>query len=366
MRCANQKSGIGNRKSTAFTLVELLVVITIIGILIALLLPAVQAAREAARQVQCQNNLKQVALACLNHEQANGFLPTGGWGYCFVGDANRGFDKRQPGGWLYNVLPYMEQPRCTIWPTHNQTALANRVGTPLAAFYCPTRRSVAAYPNARIGTATKQVNINPQPPLWGRSDYAGNGGDYVSFQFNIGSCDPRAYPLTGGDALSDATWAGIYGGATGCTGIFYVRSTTRVRDIKDGTANTYLAGENLRPGPLCGRTVGLRRPGLGFRLGLGHDPLGEQRSALRPRSLPAFPALAGHLRRQVARSVVRQRARRRLRHGLLRRLRSMDELLGRSRGSPLPGQHCRRPADRRQDVLAAHGCRPVDRWRSWR
>ena len=92
-----------------FTLVELLVVIAIIGILVALLLPAVQAAREAARRAECQNHLKQIGTAFLLHEGANKFLPTAGISPWHVGDAMRGHGKKQTGGWMYNILPYIEE-----------------------------------------------------------------------------------------------------------------------------------------------------------------------------------------------------------------------------------------------------------------
>src|SRR6188768_1267313 len=92
-----------------FTLVELLVVIAIIGILVALLLPAVQAAREAARRNQCTNNLKQISIGVQNHESALKMLPSSGIGYQWVGDPNFGSGRKQPGGWIYNVLPYIEE-----------------------------------------------------------------------------------------------------------------------------------------------------------------------------------------------------------------------------------------------------------------
>ena len=97
------------RLARAFTLVELLVVIAIIGILVVLLLPAIQAAREAARRSECQNHLKQIGIACQLHVDAFGHLPTGGWGDWWVGCPDMGHAERQPGGWPYQLLSFIEE-----------------------------------------------------------------------------------------------------------------------------------------------------------------------------------------------------------------------------------------------------------------
>jgi prepilin-type N-terminal cleavage/methylation domain-containing protein/prepilin-type processing-associated H-X9-DG protein len=249
---SNYRSGVRKKGATAFTLVELLVVITIIGILIALLLPAVQAAREAARQTQCRNNLKQLALACLQHEERQGFWPVGGWGYCWAGEPVEGFDLRQPGGWEYNILPYME-----LQSLHDlgldgvnksnaaapRPEMVQRVITPLAGLICPTRRTVVAYTRDFSGI-NGYVNVFPQPPLVGRSDYAGNAGESTSYPYWVIPESPSS--LIVGEGMSPASWAGYPG--NNVNGIFGLHVKVKIPEVTDGVSNTYLIGEkNLNP-----------------------------------------------------------------------------------------------------------------------
>ena len=219
-----------------FTLVELLVVITIIGILIALLLPAVQAAREAARRVQCQNHLKQLGLAALTHEQAHGYLPAGGWRYWWLGDPDRGFDRRQPGTWIYNILPFIEQvPLRQLGAGKSiedkKADLAVLAGTPLELLNCPSRRRAVAYP-IKGNWAPDNADYSP---VGARTDYAANGG--YTFQSTWWQA-PRGPDPTVVDA-PDFQWPDV----SFCDGVVCIASVQAMAQIRDGASNTYLIGE---------------------------------------------------------------------------------------------------------------------------
>lgn len=223
-----------------FTLVELLVVITIIGVLIGLLLPAVQAAREAARKAECANHLKQLGLAAQAHQQAQNFFPSGGWGQAWIGDADFGFGRKQPGGWAYSVLPFLDQISLHQLGAREDAAGKRRAAlqlatASLAVFYCPTRRAVQLYPHDPASLPPFNLGFPPVPvattiPAVAKSCYCINGGTtfsgYVTGPTTIQVAGSYAWPS---DANAD--------------GLSFWRSEIAPSQITDGLSNTYLLGE---------------------------------------------------------------------------------------------------------------------------
>ncbi|MCG8648639.1 MAG: DUF1559 domain-containing protein [Pirellulales bacterium] len=205
-------------------MIELLVVIAIIGILIGLLLPAVQAAREAARRTQCQNRIRQVALACQNYESAFKELP----GYAgehlafFVNyRLNRNSEPRLTGGnWMTQMMFFLEQghlaeplvdlaERDSVTPTPK---VEHIVRTPVSALICPTRRDAEAYPlvepfRSRYGEAGA------------RTDFAMNGGPGL-----VDEADHRRVINQ-----YDGTWV--------------MGKRVKLNRVFDGLSQTYLIGE---------------------------------------------------------------------------------------------------------------------------
>ena len=326
----------GCQMSKGFTLVELLVVVTIIGILVALLLPAVQAAREAARQTQCKNHLKQLALGCLNHEQLIRRMPTGGWGADWTCDADRGTSWRQPGGWICNILPFIEQQAlyqmgAGLPGPADQAGSAKcnaqlqRIQIPLGILYCPTRRPAICYPYyyQQFGV----INAGT-PKLMARNDYAGNGGDVVAeagetftAAWQHAPPNPDCGPLniaqiedsTG--AMTAAARTTFANAAKLTTGIFYAGSMLTMADITDGASNTYLSGEKY---------LDVDYYATGLDGGDNEMALcGQQHDIIRWTMMAPYrrhPRHEQHL-------CLWQRPRQRVSDGLLRRLGADDELL---------------------------------------
>lgn len=201
----------------AFTLVELLVVITIIGILIALLLPAVQAAREAARRAQCSNNLKQIGLASHMHVEAKGTFPDG-WSWFSDGIAGNGGNEAT---WITRLLPYVEMRGVddTIdWKkSFGQSAAGCNVlanATSMPTFVCPSN-----------GPFTNIFN-----DFYARGTYGANNGIGPMREYNFTTSPPQRS-------------LGIVTKNLSLAGAFYINSHLSPADIQDGLSNTAFVSE---------------------------------------------------------------------------------------------------------------------------
>ncbi len=234
--------GTTRRAKRGFTLVELLVVITIIGILIALLLPAVQAAREAARRAQCSNNLKQIGLALHSYHDAHGVFPPSAINPgCYLAttangsnppliDTAAGQRVRNVTGYIL-ILPYLEQQaiydridfRLAVgaadWPSAGgggyQHAATN---TRLGVFECP---SEVGYDNPHTHAA---VDMYTSQYAW-RANYGfvSDTYEYTMNSSRLAWAGPLPY-----DRISYPTKA-VFGGFNGAA---------KIAQIRDGTSNT--------------------------------------------------------------------------------------------------------------------------------
>jgi len=228
-----------SRLSRAFTLIELLVVITIMGMLMSMLLPAVQEVREAGRRTVCRNNLTQLAKATLTFKSLNEAYPSGGWGYNWTGDAEpaRGNGLKQPGDWLFVLLPHLQmldvfEASRDLDDAARKKQAAVRVSRSLEFLHCPTRRPADIYPIVNSPINSDKLSKSA------RTDYAINAGSNVVCVSGPGPAsvaegDSKTFWTTNKTTYNPDAWDGVS----------FIRS--QVRKIDDGDTYTYLLGEKF-------------------------------------------------------------------------------------------------------------------------
>ncbi len=192
--------------------------------------------------------MRQIGNGVLQHVTAQQRFPTGGWGYNWVGDPDQGFSKNQPGGWIYNILPYMDQINLHDLgagdsTTQRSTDYMSRIILPLPVFICGTRRLTNAYPS---NFTPYCIASGTSVTAAARSDYAANQGDSATYPTGFLSCEPSGGPASASAPSAVATnWNSLTDAQlfSTNTGISYQQSLVLPAHLIDGTTYTYLVGE---------------------------------------------------------------------------------------------------------------------------
>lgn len=224
-----------------FTLVELLVVITIISILMGLLLPAVNAARESARRLQCSNNIKQMALACNTYEGTYNLYPPAVEMLSGTSVSNGINMTGHRENWIMLVLPHLDQTGLYV----DIQALLNDKEKANIAKAISTDMSVEV--NHRTITLAECFNktlpvFNCPTDLNTRNKFKTNNREFArcNYGINMGASCANRYPIGNVDALKE--W-----GQTLIKGVSCINLSIGQGDIHDGASNTILLSE-LRAG----------------------------------------------------------------------------------------------------------------------
>lgn len=226
-----------------FALVELLVVIGIIGILIGMLLPAVQMVREAARRAQCQNNLKQVALATLNFESARQHFPTNGLGSegFLAGGFNKPIFGLENGSHLYQLLPFLEYGNIHSKRAKFGWKPEEVLNHHIPAYICPNRgpRIHKNMPSADAGVADYAAFMNSRLLV----DHLNQNHD-VEIPY---SPPTETFGWTGAEKWDEEKdrYQGVIskGGNMDGDALTHKYSRNTMASVTDGTSNTMLYGE---------------------------------------------------------------------------------------------------------------------------
>lgn len=220
----------------AWSLIELVVVVAIIGLLGSVSVDAIHASRESARQLQCLNNLRQIGMATVQFEGVRGHYPTGGWGWKWVPDQTLRSRYGQPGGWIYQLLPYLEKQSIydLALPVGAQEFSESKIhellATPCVVFHCPTRgnRKVVPFNVSRI---QRFVNLASPPSFVALTDYAANAGTKV----NLFDGPNAATNLD----IDNAHWPVLSQG----DGMILYQHRIRASEVTAGLSNVIWAGE---------------------------------------------------------------------------------------------------------------------------